>query len=159
MPDDTVNLGAGSQYTEFRAPRTGDTTLTGRGKLLAEVNNDPKSKSQMDERFRRWHNLRIWETIGGKYVLHIGFRTNNTKWERDHDTAMVFKSIPDALGFASAIYNPTGNLNVPPFPEGHPIQKKAEMALKRTSEEYKFAVAKFTEQLGAVIGEQETEVE
>jgi hypothetical protein len=160
MPNDTANLDAGSQYTEFRAPRTGDTTLTGRGKLLAEVVNDNKSNTQRDNKYRRWWNLRVWETIGGRYVLHIAFRSN-TSFESDHDTSMVFKTLAEALFFAREVYEPFQYLKVPTPPESNPDAAKFAWIMTKLREEYKEYVNTLTAQAHreSGIGEQETEVE
>ncbi|MBX3401583.1 MAG: hypothetical protein KF873_22870 [Gemmataceae bacterium] len=149
-----------SEFNEFRAPRTGDTTLTGRGKLLAEVVNDSESKSQKDNRYRRWWNMRVWETIGGKYVLHIAFRTQ-TKFEADHDTSQVFKSLAEALLFARENYEPTKYFKVPTPPETDPNSQKFTWIVSKLREEYKDTVNTLTTQAHreSGIGEQETEVE
>lgn len=95
-----------TETTEFRIPRSGDTTLTGTGRLIASVNNDPTSQTKKDERYHRWHNLALYQTTGGKYVLHIAYRTNFTTRENNHDTALVFATVKEALFFAREIYNP-----------------------------------------------------
>ncbi len=148
------------EHTEFRAPRTGDTTLTGRGRLLAETNNDPESKSQKDDRFRRWHNLRVWETVGGNYVLHIAFRTHMIH-EREFDTSKVFGTLAEALFFARDVYVPLKLAKVMVTKEDDPKHEKFTWIISRYKEQYKDAANQLAVMAhkASGIGNQETNIE
>ena len=67
-----------------RLTRTGDAPLSFSGRILADVSG----KRLGDGDASRWHDLAIYETAGGQYVVAIAYRTT-WKGERGRDTLAV----------------------------------------------------------------------
>jgi hypothetical protein len=77
---------------EYTVTRDGQKDLRFSGELLAEVNN--KWVAGKDN--SRWHELSLYKTAGGKYVLHEVFRT---QWqgEIDRHGAAVYGTAEEVL--------------------------------------------------------------
>jgi hypothetical protein len=91
-------------------PRTGQAPLTFTGELLAESDGERVAGKEAN----RWHELAVYRTAGGKYILRIAYRT---RWEGElsHDEAEVVAA-PEGVGATLRGYNPTGP--VQGFPVG-----------------------------------------
>ena len=146
---------------EFLAPRTGDKTIKGKGRLLAEIINEPQSNGKKSDIFNRWFNLRLWETVGGKYVLSIAFRTNFIDKEVDHDFAGVFTTLPEALKFAEEVYDPEKRFYIPTLSPKHMYAAKIHGDRKKFIDRYKADCQRFIAMASqaAGIGEQTTEID
>lgn len=70
--------------TDITIPRTGDMPLAFAGELIDEAS----SRRVAGVERNRWHEIALYRTAGGKYVAHIGYRT---QWqgEQEHDQAAV----------------------------------------------------------------------
>lgn len=81
----------------FTLTRTGLAPLKFQGELLAEADGERQAGRERN----RWHELAVYRTAGGKYVLKISYRT---KWqgELDHDHA---ESMEKASGVELALRN------------------------------------------------------
>jgi len=77
---------------EHTLPRSGQAPLTFTGQQLAESDGERQSGKEHN----RWHELAVWRTTGGKYVVQIAYRT---KWqgELDHDAAVIVDQAKDVI--------------------------------------------------------------
>lgn len=79
------------QQSKHTLPRSNNSPLSFTGRLLDEVDGESDHL--------RWYVLHVYQTTGGKYVVHVQFRT---RWrgESDHDWVQV---VDDASGVAKAL--------------------------------------------------------
>lgn len=75
----------------FTLPRTGNRQLQFEGEELASADSSVRGGNDST----RHHELALYRTIGGKYVIAIGYRT---RWqgEHNHDAAIVCDSPEEA---------------------------------------------------------------
>lgn len=79
------------QQGHFVLPRYGNSPLRFYGtKLASECGDDAEL---------RWYTIDVYQTQGGKYVVHVVFHTN-WRGESDHDWVAV---VDDAHGVAEAL--------------------------------------------------------
>ena len=74
------------QQTSFTLPRSGNSPLKFEGRLLTEMDSDHEAL--------RWYTVAIYQTRGGKYVVHVRFHTS-WRGESDHDWVHVADSASD----------------------------------------------------------------
>ena len=84
----------------FTLRRSGQPPLRFQGELIASADGQRRNGCKQD----RWHELAVYRTQGGKYVVKIAYRT---RWpgENDHEAAKV---VDDArsVGTALSTYDP-----------------------------------------------------
>ena len=71
-------------FQSVRLTRTGDAPLAFSGRILADVSGKRIGEGAVP----RWHDLAIYETAAGQYVVTIGYRTT-AKDEMGRDTLAV----------------------------------------------------------------------
>lgn len=81
--------------TTHTIPRTGNAPLKFEGELIAKSVPTPDSGKKGKEP-KRWHELTLFCTLTGKYVLAISYRVE-WKGEHDHHYAEVLPDIPSAV--------------------------------------------------------------
>lgn len=84
----------------YTLPRTGAAPLRFAGDLLADVSTHNGDRG----RFQRWHEIAVYQTEAGKFVLWIGYQSDFEQG-RDVQTATVCDS-PDAVRLALAEHDP-----------------------------------------------------
>jgi len=96
-------------FQSVRLTRTGDAPLAFIGRTLADVSGKRLGEADVP----RWHDVTIYETAGGQYVVAIGYRTTG-KGETGRDTLAVVadrNELQDAL----KRYDPVANVQgIPP---------------------------------------------
>lgn len=99
-------------FQNVRLTRTGDAPLTFSGRILADVSGKRLGEGDVT----RWHDLAIYETAAGQYVVAIAYRTT-WKGEMARDTLAVVidrNELRDAL----KRYDPVAHVRgVPPGPQ------------------------------------------
>ena len=75
---------------QHKLPRTGDLPVVFTGKLLVTKNYRFRRGNQQS----RWHEISIYQTVTGRYVIHIAYRT---QWvgEFDQDDVHVAKDLDE----------------------------------------------------------------
>lgn len=88
--------------------RSGQPPLRFRGELLAESDGE----RQAGKEHNRWHELAVYRTAGGQFVVRIAYRT---RWEGELDRDAA--EVTDAPGVAAALrdYDPAAPV------EGYPV--------------------------------------
>jgi crotonobetainyl-CoA:carnitine CoA-transferase CaiB-like acyl-CoA transferase len=101
---------------EMILQRTGLAPLRFRGELLARS----EGRIQNGRDHNRWHDLRVYRTAGGTFVVAIGYRT---QWqgESDHDQAETCPEPGDVVTVLTT-YDPTGP--VTGYPAGDAYAEK-----------------------------------
>lgn len=81
----------GNQVETITLPRTGDRPLQFEGEEIASADSRMISGKQAN----RWHELALYSTESGKYVISVGYRT---QWQGElgNDTAIICAS-PEAV--------------------------------------------------------------
>jgi len=100
----------------FKLGRSSDRPLEFTGELLAEA--DTRMSAGQDH--QRWHELALYRTAGGTYVLAIGYRT---QWqgETDHDAVYTAADAGDITEMARR-YDPVGRMLG--YPPGRQFEEK-----------------------------------
>lgn len=109
-------------------PRTGDAPVTFSGSLLAE--SDGRMQSGRDH--NRYHNIALYRTDGGSYVVSISYRT---MWEGEQDqhTVETRGSAAEAVEVLRE-YDPTDS--VMGFPPGAAYAEKQARLLRDIETRY-----------------------
>ena len=94
---DSIKPDRGGNYT---LPRSGKPPLRFQGEVLAE--SDGQRQAGRD--WTRWHELTVYRTTVGKYVVHVAYRTRY-QGELEHDLATVADD-PAAVGKILTDYDP-----------------------------------------------------
>lgn len=137
-PEERAKLDATGLYT---VPRTGQQPLRFEGTQLASVTG-PKlaahSRGEDRGKYHRWHELGLYQTRGGAYVLHIGYRST---WpgELDHDEARPLDTL---AAVAAALQAHDSDLFVEGWPEGDQFNARQERLLRDVKRGYFDAVSK-----------------
>lgn len=122
-------------YQSVRLTRTGDAPLAFIGRILADVSGQRLGEGDVP----RWHDVAIYETAGGQYVVAIGYRTT-LKGEMGRDTLAV---IADRHELQDALkrYDPVAHVQgFPPSPQS--AEKRARLvAMMRQQWESLIALA------------------
>lgn len=95
--------------------RTGQQPLQFSGHVVAEVADKPADWVKVNDT-RRWHELRLYQTAKGKYVLLIGFRTQ-METEIQRDTVVI---CDDLAAVQKELTNEKEGYNPLEFVEGFP---------------------------------------
>ena len=86
-------------------PRTGELPVEFTGNLLAyDTSQQPK--------LNHWHEVAVYRTVKGSYVVHVAFRTS-WKTESPSDWVTVAKSLPDVAA-ELLDYDPAEGVSGPP---------------------------------------------
>lgn len=135
-----------NDFTTVSLPRTGNTPVRFRGRLLAEVVDAPPPYAKARTDTRRWFELRLFEHEDGRYIVAIGFRTG-METELPADDVFVCDDDQDVLDLLAPLpgdegdvdprqaecrqrYDPVGR--VEGFPELRASHPKAERYRERT---------------------------
>lgn len=88
-------------YAEITLPRSGQAPLVFVGEMLAESDGERVSGREQN----RWHELAVYRTPGGKFVVRIAYRT---RWqgELEHNAAEVCQQ-PREVATVLRDHNPT----------------------------------------------------
>lgn len=100
----------------YTLPRSGQAPLRFQGDLLAASNGQWQSGRD----WTRWHELAVYRTARGQYVVQIGYRTRY-QGELDHDTAVVVDSAAEVCQ-ALTNYNPAGVIRG--YPPGQAYEER-----------------------------------
>lgn len=124
----------------FTLSRTGDRLLRFEGEMIAEVSSRRADKPNDN----RWHEIRLYRTRGGQYVLAITFRT---RWQDEQERlyAIVCNS-PDEVRNKLTDYTP-----VPDgigYPDGPAYREKQARLMTNLTIRYKALVTELFEGLG-----------
>lgn len=99
-------------YQSVRLTRTGDAPLAFSGRILANVSGKRPGEGDLP----RWHDVTIYETAGGQYVVAIAYRTT-WKGEIGRDTLAVVTGRSE-LRDALKRHDPVAHVQVlPPGPQ------------------------------------------
>lgn len=119
--------------TQVTLPRTGDTPLTFSGELVA----DSDGQYAAGQNKNRWHELAVYRTTGGKYVVAIKYRTI-WQGELDHDFAAV-ASDPKEAATLLREYDPT--TYVVGYPIGEAYAEKQDRLMRDLTMRYQSQVS------------------
>lgn len=112
----------------YTLTRTGQRPLEFRGRLLAEADGDigPSGPS-------RWHELAVYQTEAGRYVVAI---TLLTRYQGEHDHHLVvYADDPEAIEAALREYDPCPpGIGYPPGPAYADRQARVTADLRRRYE-------------------------
>jgi hypothetical protein len=110
---ESAESGHGGNYT---LRRSGQPALRFQGELLAESDGAWHAGREQN----RYHELAVYRTAGGKYVVAVGYRT---RWqgETDHDSAEIVDAPTNVAGVLRD-YDPTGHVGG--FPAGPAYAEK-----------------------------------
>jgi hypothetical protein len=114
----------------FRLTRTGNRPLSFDGALIS-------ISSSREHESSRWHELALYRTSAGKWVLSVVFRT---LWqgEHDHHSAEIFDGPELAAAWLSG-FGPTSNLLG--YPDSEAYRAKQERLEKLLSQRFAVAVS------------------
>ena len=104
--------------------RTGNTSLKFDGEVIAESKPEPRSGKKGKDP-QRWHELAIYRTSGGKFVLAITYRVE-WKGEQNHYFAT---RLPDVPSVVAAIRNCDPVAHVIGFPPGEMYAERQQRLL------------------------------
>lgn len=108
---------------EFILPRTGAAPLQFSGELIAQSIGEPPTSGK---KWQRYHNLAIYRSDAGEYILAIAYRCTRDK-EPDKDMAYVFAH-PRYLADYLAQHNPTSYVVGWPNTPRHRERRLADLA-------------------------------
>lgn len=109
------------ELTDYRLDRTGKLPLSFKGEHLAGV----AGEDYLDERRKnpRWHDVDLYRTGAGRYVLHVRYRTE-WKDEVGFDEAAVLEGPGDVAALLNGM-DPTGHVQgFPPGPQFEAHQRR-----------------------------------
>jgi hypothetical protein len=123
-------------------PRTGREPLSFTGRLLAQASG----KTQLGQEQNRYHELDIYETAGGRFIVSIAYRT---KWEgeTDHLTADFFTDSADVVAELTR-YDPATYLQG--FPPGPHFADKQARLVRDLRARYQSLVSLVLTQAGEI---------
>lgn len=93
---------------QYRLERTGERWLVFEGELIAQSDGQWAAGKEQN----RWHDLRLYRTAGGRYVVHVIYRT---KWEGELDYSWAEIATVDEFADVLRSYEPA--INVQGFPD------------------------------------------
>lgn len=129
-------------------PRSGLSAASFQGELLAEVVGPPEAKRRKNV-IIRYHELQLYRTDQGKYVVAIGFRTELPQ-ESNQDSVYVCdtQAEVEALLIGDQGYDPCQFLEgFPPWDKFKERQERLEM---RVTEEFESRVGQLLASAGFV---------
>jgi hypothetical protein len=129
-------------------PRTGELPLRFTGVLLAHVS----TASDQGPGNHRWHHVRVYRTVGGRYILAVAFRTC---WsgELDHDWAY---ECADARELGLAL-GESPNAFIPDaigYPDREPYRERQHKLLAHLRARFHVAVSELYRRLGDEFAEE-----
>lgn len=104
--------------------RTGNTSLKFDGEVVAESRPEPQSGKKGKDP-QRWHELTIYRTSGGKFVLAITYRAE-WKGEQSHYSAEIIPDVPSVVA-AIRKYDPIAHVRG--FPPGEMYAERQQRLL------------------------------
>ena len=111
---------------QYKLTRDGDAPLSFTGEQIATAT----TREQQGDGQNRWHEVAVYQTAGGKYIIEIQFCT---QWQGESGTREAHVE-SDLAGVAeclkSTIIIPTG-IGYPPMPQYAEKQARAEASLRR----------------------------
>jgi hypothetical protein len=137
----TATLNADADEVEYTLPRTGQAPLRFRGTLVAESDGE----RQLGREHIRWHELAVYRTAKGRYVVRIAYRTRY-QGELDRDVAEV---AADAAGVAAAMRSYDPGEWVRGYPDHPSYADRQESLLRNVRRRYE---AQVTEILACLPG-------
>lgn len=91
--------------------RTGDAPLTFEGELIAE--SDGKFAAGKEQ--NRWHDIRLYKTAGGNYVLAVEF---HTQWQGELPFFFATQTSPEGIVEELRMFDPCSPvMGFPPGPQ------------------------------------------
>jgi hypothetical protein len=134
-----------SEMTEMLINRTGEPPLKFRGRSLVQVGG----RIYQGQEQNRWHELEVFRTEGGNYVLAIGY---HTQWqgEDDHLVALVCKQAGDVVARVRG-YDPAEH--VVGYPPGPGYADKQARLIETIRRRYNTLATDLYEQLGSEFAE------
>jgi DNA topoisomerase IB len=114
--------------TLFTLPRSGQQPLVFTGEGLAESLGDLCEGQEQS----RWHNIKVYRTTGGKYVLAIQYRTRWTKSKHEENNEVardVAEVLPNSGALTSRLLGYDACAAVVGFPPLPSFQHKQERLL------------------------------
>lgn len=135
------------ELTDYRLDRTGRLPLSFKGEHLAGISGeeflDPRRKNP------RWHDIDLYRTVGGSYVLHVQHRTE-WKDEVGHSEAIVLSGPGDVAGALQG-WDPTAAVQgYPPRPD---FEEKQRRILAEVRARFERCVSELFAQLGPEFSE------
>lgn len=136
-----------SELQDYRLDRTGRPPLSFKGEFLAGAYGE----EYIDERRKnpRWHDLELYRTVGGRYVLHVRYGTT-WKDEVGHDEAVVVESPADLVGVLGG-WDPTAVVRG--YPPGAQFEEKQRYLLAEVRQRFDRVVSDLFAQLGPEFSE------
>ncbi len=87
--------------------RTGDRLLQFTGQIISMVS----AREITGRESERWHEIELYLTAGGKYVVAVGYKTRR-EGELPHDSAVVLDTEDDVAEYLKNGIDPTEHLAV-----------------------------------------------
>lgn len=130
------------EQTDYRLDRTGQPPLAFVGEFIAGAYGE----DLLDERRKnpRWHDLELYRTQGGRYVLHVRYRTE-WKDEVGYDEVAVVEGPGDVVAVLKN-WEPTAC--VAGYPPGPTFERRQERLLAEVRARFDRCVSDLFGQLG-----------
>lgn len=123
--------------TNINLRRTGDRLLQFTGQILCMVSTKEMTTSESG----RWHEIELYLTAGGKYVVAVGYRTLH-EGELPDDSAVVLDTENDVAEFLKNGIDPAAHLT------GLPADDDMEKIKTDLAARYRAAVSRVLNSLG-----------
>ena len=94
-------------------PRSGRAPVQFNGELLAQASS--RQSLHSEKQHKRWHEITVYQTDSGKYVVHVAFRCDN-RYDAPHDDIEVCATPADVVSYLST-YHPTAYIRGWPLPQ------------------------------------------
>ncbi len=111
--------------------RTGDRLLQFTGQIICMVSTREMTAMESE----RWHEIELYLTAGGKYVVAIGYRTRR-EGELPHDSAVILDTENDVAEYLKNGIDPTD------YFAGGPADDDIEKIKKDLTVRYRAAVSR-----------------
>ena len=98
--------------TRFTIARSGREPIQFDGELLAQVSGGDK---HAQKKHKRWHQIAIYSTESGKYVVHVAFRCDN-RYDAPHDDVELCAGPADVIWHLRR-HHPTAYIRGWPLPQ------------------------------------------
>lgn len=113
---------------DYILKRTGREPVKFTGELLADIGG-PTFKGREQN---RWHDLALYKTQAGQYILYI---TYHTTWEGESDHYVVIVTSAGELAYDLSAYDPLEHVvGFPPHPQFADKQARLQAQIKRIYE-------------------------
>lgn len=149
MEEQGIRVGNGqSPVSRFVLKRSGKPPLVFRGTLLVDLSGPTNTK----DRRTRWHDLRLYRTETGRYVIEICFQTS---WPRETGLyqAHLLENLT-AVKESLLAYDPLQHrVGWPELPEYEKRQKTLEALIRQEyADRVGELLSRFPEDVGDVVG-------